>query len=179
MCIEYFKNIWKHYTLVKENIKGSEDILMKLKSEADEIEREILELNSGSLLEKFRAMYPYWSEEKRCKYEKIYGKRIQESSTISFKIPSILMEKYHTIAIYGAGKVGRDYHEQLEKSNICKVVVWIDNLWSVFVKEGYDVKPIRDLWNYEYDAIIIATQNKNTANEIRTNLESWGIEKDK
>jgi|GEM_PF-121104 len=179
MSMQHYFNLWQNYKLVESNVDGAEEVLHSLKAEIEDTEKQILAMDEGSLLEKMRAMYPYWDDEKKQHYESIYGSRIKILPSNTFKLPPEILHKYKKIAIYGAGSVGKAFYEQVKQSDSVTVSVWVDNLWNNYVKEGFDVHPVKDLWNADYEVVVIAVLNKATAQEIQTNLVSWGISENK
>lgn len=179
MTVQHYHNLWRNYRLVEENIENPKEFLITLKNEAKEVEKEILESDEGILLEKLRTIYPNLSADEKNIYRDIYGDRIAYTYQAFFRFPYGRITKGSKIAMYGGGSVGKSYYEQITKDEYCKIELWVDNLWSNYVKEGYPVSPIKKLCSTDYDYLLIAVQNKNVADEITENLVSWGIEKDK
>lgn len=179
MSLSYYRNLWHNYRLVEENIDNADDILSRIREEIKREKNEILQLKEGSLREKIRAFYADAPEEEREYYRNIYGKRVTYKNINTYLFPFNIIEKNAKVAIFGAGGVGKAYYEQITESDFCQLVLWVDNLWSNYVKEGYDVKPIKELWNVQYDVLIIAVQSKKMAEEIKVNLLNWGLEEDK
>lgn len=176
MLIQHYYNIWRNYNLANSNLEGIDDILESLQEEAKNIENELMSINQGTLLEKLRIIYPYLSSEEQKISVKKYGKRITYKWDIFFRFPFEFIPKGARIVIYGAGGVGKSYYEQIKDTEYCHLVVWVDNLWNNYVKEGFDVKPIKELFKYEYDYIILAVRDEKIAEEIRENLVSWGCD---
>lgn len=61
------------------------------------------------------------------------------------------------VALYCAGTYGQRLYAYLEKSHFCEVTIWVDRNYKEFNMMGLPVKNPKELLNYEYDAIIIAT----------------------
>ena len=78
------------------------------------------------------------------------------------------------IALYGAGKVGKDYYYQILQNDRCEIVAWADKV--KYGKSGLiSVCRPDALQNVKYDMIILAVKNKTVADEIRTELVQNGI----
>ena len=84
---------------------------------------------------------------------------------------SIDVLKDKRVVIYGAGKVGKDYYNQITKYNRCQVVAWVDKeiLSSTDMLEI--IKP-EQLQDKEYDILIIAVKSEEIADSIRMELIS-------
>ena len=83
------------------------------------------------------------------------------------------------VVIYGAGVVGRDYHRMMELMCPDRIAGWVDRQWESLQKEGLAVEPVRKLTEWDYDRIVIAVLFEDSATQIRGDLASMGIEKDK
>ena len=71
------------------------------------------------------------------------------------------------VVIYGAGAVGRDFVNQIEKTNYCNIVMWMDKNY-----ENFDEKVVNpaEIVNVNYDYVIIAILNKDIINEVQQYL---------
>ncbi len=94
--------------------------------------------------------------------------------TIKYMFPFHEVQKGAKIVLYGAGKVGRYYREELSIIPYCTVVLWVDKKQHV---EG--VSPIDDIFDKEYDYIVVAVKEESVANEIKEKLLERGVPKDK
>lgn len=82
---------------------------------------------------------------------------------------SSILQEGERIIIYGAGEVGKDYHNQLTREKNVKVVGWVDkNRNKLKTEEG--VEPVDILQIREFDRIIVAVRNNKVANEIKNDL---------
>lgn len=89
------------------------------------------------------------------------------------------VERESQIVIYGYGAVGKQYLEQIKKTNYCKVLCVADiNYASIKsnVVEIISPNSIPDLENYDY--VVIANDNEDVAGCIRTNLIDIGVKND-
>lgn len=82
------------------------------------------------------------------------------------------------IAIYGAGKCGRDYYKQLER-NKRKPVIWVDKNFVEYRKQHIPVDSPELVEKEDFDILLIAISREDMAKEIIDELESKGIRKDK
>ncbi len=75
------------------------------------------------------------------------------------------------IILYGAGKVGQSYYEQLKRLNYGDVVAWVDKNSELYSNLG--ISSIDKIKNViEYDYIVIAVKRPEVAKVIRHNLIS-------
>lgn len=79
------------------------------------------------------------------------------------------------IVLYGAGRVGRDYYQQIAKCQGCEIVAWIDsNYFECHVAEG-EVEGIGRLLENDYDYVLIGIWDAKTAKQISSMLEQLHI----
>lgn len=77
----------------------------------------------------------------------------------------------HTrIALYGAGEVGRSYHQLIHLTECYDIVVWVDQNDQACRDCGDPVRPVEDLRCCEFDYIVVAVLNEKTYQAIRTDL---------
>ena len=74
------------------------------------------------------------------------------------------------IVIYGAGVVGKSYERQFRCQNQYKIIGWVDKYPQKEFQEGVMILPVSDLLRLNFDYVIIAIQNKETAYQIRNEL---------
>jgi len=80
------------------------------------------------------------------------------------------------IAVYGAGKLGKELKCKLGK----KCILWYDMAYKDYVSQGYDVQnPYEAGKNDIFDIIIIAIENKNIAETAKDFLISINVPKEK
>lgn len=129
----------------------------------------------------------YWSIAKETPiFDKIVNKIITDlreaANTISvfeqFQFPYAKVPFGSKIALYAAGVVGRTFYVQMDKSKYAEVVVWVDqNSGSKF--GDAIIEDISRLLDTEYEYLVIAIDNKLTANAIMNNLLKMGIDESK
>ena len=73
------------------------------------------------------------------------------------------------IILYGAGKIGRVYHRQVEDSQYCQIVNWVDAKASAYKDDRIrDIETIMTMTNYDY--IVIAIKNKMVVEQVKKML---------
>ena len=75
------------------------------------------------------------------------------------------------IVLYGAGKVGTDFYQQIKSSGLGNIVLWVDKNERI-EKEVYSIEKILDT---QYDLILVAVAEKMLADIIKHNLIEMGI----
>ena len=94
-----------------------------------------------------------------------------------FKDMDIL--KGRNIVVYGAGRVGRDYYAQICRYTECRLVSWADVFPEQYNYPNIRLYSMKDLNSMEFDILIIAVKDAETADEICTQLVEEGIERNK
>ena len=103
-------------------------------------------------------------------------KRIQQKI---WPFPYGGIEKDSPVVLYGAGRVGQDYYQQMTKSGYCQPVLWLDKRFE----EGQRELPIQG-WKEElnqaaFHKIVIALLKKEEAESVMEMLKEWGIPEEK
>jgi len=82
------------------------------------------------------------------------------------------------IILYGASTLGQTFYEQIKQLQYCNVVAWVDKNYEAYTEFGVrEVAYVKGLEDYDY--IIIAVYNQEIAGNIRKDLISMGVRKDK
>lgn len=89
------------------------------------------------------------------------------------------MQRGSNIALYAAGQVGQAFYKQIQTTNYCNCVIWVDTNAELMKKRGLPVTPINDLLNTAFDTLIIAVKEQKTASSIKETLISKGIPEEK
>ena len=89
------------------------------------------------------------------------------------------VEAGRKIALYGAGKVGRDYYDQLKEREDIEIVLWTDKRYEMLANSGLPVGSVEELKKLSYDLIILAAQKEELAENMREDLCRSGIEQGK
>ena len=83
------------------------------------------------------------------------------------------------IIIYGAGKVGYNYYNQISKTINCNIVDWVDKNFANYKYTERKVNPISNIKNNNYDVIVIAVKYKEVANQIIDELIAMNVDRNK
>ena len=75
------------------------------------------------------------------------------------------------IVLYGAGKAGQVYYNQVKKINYCNIKIWVD---KNPILEG--VVNYNEIFNTDFDKIVISIQNKEIAKKIAEDLVEKGVD---
>lgn len=87
-----------------------------------------------------------------------------------YLFPFELINKGSKIAIWGAGKVGKAFYNQVKYSRYCDVVLWVDEGYQELVSdEGKIVSP-EEIKSVTLDYIVIAVKNEDIMKKIKTEI---------
>lgn len=81
--------------------------------------------------------------------------------------PDSLMPDGARVVIYGFGDVGSYWFEDIQRSGRMKLVMVVDKNYDRFETDAVKIHPVEDVDGAEYDYILIAVNEKETADEIR------------
>ena len=81
------------------------------------------------------------------------------------------------IILYGAGRMGEDFANQLKKLG-CEVVLWVDGNYQYWQSIGCDIKSPMEVQNCQYDKILVAIASQHVKREIINLLMDMGISKE-
>ena len=81
------------------------------------------------------------------------------------------------IALYGAGRMGRDLYAKLKEQGK-EVVCWVDKQAEELKKQGMPVEPVDHLEHGDFEQVVIAVKDKAKADEIESLLATKGIGKE-
>lgn len=87
-----------------------------------------------------------------------------------YLFPFELVEKGSRIAIWGAGKVGRKYYEQVKYSNYCDVVLWVDEGFGELNSHLKEVVSPKKIEKVKLDYIVIAIKSEIMMKEIKKEI---------
>ncbi len=105
------------------------------------------------------------------KYESIHKKRWYFLETDRFWLfPFSDVTPQSKLVLYGAGKIGKQYQEQLSKTSYCSEFLWVDKNY----KEMDGVSNPEDLTPNSFDFVIIAIKNKEASDQIKQELIEKG-----
>lgn len=94
----------------------------------------------------------------------------------SYIFPFEKVEHNAKIIIYGAGKVGKIFVNQLLATAYAKIVLWCDRAFEDY---GNDISNPQEINEVQFDNIIIAVEKEKTAREMIDNLVKMGVPSEK
>ena len=97
---------------------------------------------------------------------------------VYFLFPFHLFPQGSRIVLYGAGVVGKEYHMQIEATGYCQIVAWVDQRKNVSC-DSYQIYSPEDINKFKFDFVVIAVNDENMANEIKTRVEDLQVELDR
>lgn len=83
------------------------------------------------------------------------------------------------LALYGAGKFGKEIYQKTMARFPDSITVWVDKNYIKYQKTQLPVKPVEVLLTQDYDRVIIALSDEKICEEIKNNLIGMGIAADK
>ena len=106
---------------------------------------------------------------------RIYG---EDVSRRYYLFPFSRVPYNSNVVIYGAGKIGQMYVEQLEKTKFCRLQGWADK-YMVISQEGVELIKPESVAGIQFDAVIIAIFDKFIAETVKRELMELGIDENK
>ncbi len=104
--------------------------------------------------------------------EQIFSLKLKRTYIFPYK----LVDKNSKIILYGAGKVGQSYYEQIKKNGYCDIVAWVDRNAC---KENKNIISLTEIIGLEYSQIVIGIKSKEIADEIINDLIMSNVDKEK
>ncbi len=104
--------------------------------------------------------------------EEIYELEIKKT----YLFPYQSVQRGSCIILYGAGRVGKSYYEQIIKSGYCDIAAWVDRRGNI---ENRRILAPSKIAEFEYSQIVVAVKELNYAMEIISELLELGVEKEK
>lgn len=83
------------------------------------------------------------------------------------------------IVLYGAGDIGSDYYVQFERTKDYVLAAWADKNYKNLNQKGRRVISPETIMDFEFDYIIIAVMDRDTADNIKNQLIKKGVEEEK
>lgn len=126
-----------------------------------------------NILQQIEAFYQY-SVKLRCL------DNTQDVTIGKWLFPFDKVKKGSNIIIYGYGKVGKTYIQQLEKLNFCNVICIVDSAYEKYQDNGGKIFPIEHIINKRYDYIVIANASDDVKHKIKNVLmNNFNVEEKK
>lgn len=82
------------------------------------------------------------------------------------------------IILYGAGKVGKKYYQQIMRTKYCRIVSWVDKNYVELSAQGLSVEALETALENKFDYIVIANVMDKIRNEIKSYLISCGVKEE-
>lgn len=100
------------------------------------------------------------------------------ASVSEYMFPFQMVPAGSKIILWGAGKVGKIYHEQIDRLSYCTIIAWVDKNFQNYSKWG--VQNI-DIVNNEpdYDYIVVAIYSEAVKDAIVSWLKGRGISEER
>lgn len=106
-------------------------------------------------------------------------RKFEARQKISFyQFPYVDVEPSKRVVLYAAGEVGQAFYKYGKKKKY-NIVLWVDKNCSEYKEKGLDVYGLEAMGNIEFDYVLIAVHRKKLADEIKKELEEYGINKTK
>ncbi len=91
------------------------------------------------------------------------------------------VKKDSRVIIYGAGKIGKSFYDQIQATQYCRIILWVDRKAENYRGKGLDVVGTEHLEKAgQADKILIAIDSEMVCEEVlHVLVERYGIEKDR
>lgn len=99
----------------------------------------------------------------------------------SFLFPYNKIEPDTRIILYGMGKAGNAFYQEISQTRYCKVIAWADKNPRCIIGVDDTVPKIlpEEIKDYSFKYVVIAVQNRNTLCKISEELIYLGIDRQK
>lgn len=96
------------------------------------------------------------------------------ASVSEYMFPFQMVPAGSKIILWGAGKVGKIYHEQIDRLSYCEITAWVDKNYREYSQLGVqDIDIVND--GLDYDYIVVAIFSETIKNAIVLWLEERGV----
>ena len=96
---------------------------------------------------------------------------------MQYYFPFEKISRNSRVVLYGAGNIGKMFYDQVKKEKYCEITLWLDQK-----ADGILVEPpmtITKLNADDYDIVIIAIENEETAKSVKYSLMRYGVQENK
>lgn len=114
-------------------------------------------------------------------FDQILIRAFEQSGKIIFDryhFPYDLIPYESRIVLYGAGKVGQMFYQQMKLTRYAKVSLLADKNWEKVDKSLGVVSP-KDIADCEYDYVLLTIDKRDIADKARDELTKYGIPQEK
>ena len=163
----------------KYNIPWITDLFMKY-YEMSPYKNNLLELKSS--LKGLYDVYEPWKKDIKIlssQYDILlskYRQAFEERNQKIWGFPYAKVRRGSRIVLYGAGDVGNDFKMQIDASDYCSLVLWVDRNYAQI--KG-SIRPPEEIKKIEFDYILIAVANEKAVRGIEEYLKQFQIIKEK
>ena len=123
-------------------------------------------------------------------YEKIMNTNFADlikTQEKDYLFPFALVDKNADIILYAAGKVGRQFYEQIKQSGYCNLIAWVDKNAADMndksksnVSDSITIKSPKEIDMNNCDCIVIAIEHENMANRVMAEIaEKYNVPEEK
>ena len=87
-----------------------------------------------------------------------------------YQFPYSEIELGSLVAVYGAGKVGKEIVKKIQSMNYCTLVVWVDKNYALYKEQGLEVHNPEFMLQKDFDYVLVAVESEDLFEEIKNNL---------
>ncbi len=102
----------------------------------------------------------------------------KSNQTKRYLFPYDMVPSKSKIALYGAGRIGKEFYDQIRSSGYADIVIWVDQKADE-ITGGYDIRSVDDIFDVDFDFVVISIKNKEVSEEVCRKLMNRGIAQDR
>ena len=107
------------------------------------------------------------------------GSQVQQRNQYGWLFPFERIPAGSRIVLYAAGNVGQAYYQQLKDRAEYQLVLWVDKNVQKFNELDFPIAMPDKIQEVVYDVIVIAVEERRTANAIVADLKRCGIDENR
>lgn len=166
--MQILENHSYHYRMMSDNIPAymsNKDYFDKMYVWYKHIRNYVTEI--PDVQKQIEYMYIFMAESRKRYYGDITTRE-------EHMFPFSLVPVGSRIILWGAGKVGKIYYEQIVRSKFCNIIAWVDSNFRLYSEYGVKNTDIinEDL---EFDYVVIAVVSENVKDAIVSQLRNQGV----
>lgn len=105
-----------------------------------------------------------------------YSSVLERNKRKIWGLPFTKIKRGSKVILYGAGDVGNDFKEQIEATNYCTLILWVDKNYQ---QKGEGIRAPEEIKSKEFDYILIAIYNEKAVAETKQYLKGLYIAEEK
>ena len=105
--------------------------------------------------------------------------KLNEKELHRTQFPYHAVGKCRRIALYAAGRVGKEYYKQLIDNDRYYIIGWFDNNYRTLQERGLPVADPMTIGEYHFEKIVVAVEKESLYREIREQLVRSGVGREK